>query len=555
MLTLIITLIETVYTFLWGDLITLPLPGGGTLGLPLLVLLLIPTGLYFTFRTRFLPLRLFPDMIRATLEKRSHKNGGLSALQALVVSTATRVGMGNLVGVVAAISAGGAGAVFWMWVTALIGSSTAFVEATLAQLYKEKDPLYGGWRGGPAYYIHKFLAARRGGKPRRYCILAVLFAVSGLICWCGISQVISNSVASAFQNAFHIPPLYTTIVLVALAAVIVLRKNATVKVLDVLVPIMAGCYFFITIFLILLNIDQLPAVFERIFAEAFGLRQVVAGGFGAVLMNGVKRGLFSNEAGSGSAPCAAAAAESDHPAKVGLMQALGVFIDTIIICSCTAMIMLLAPAEVVDGLTGMDLLQAAMAYHLGEFGVVFIAAILWLFSFSTFIGILFYARSNVAYLFGDNWLSQTAYKILALIMLFAGGLATYTFVWDLGDVGVGLQYRHPFPALRSGYEIPERLRAEPPASALKLRGSSPLKHKFCGSNKKEGHPQCGCPSFFMEQGTGVGPALTAWEAAVIPIYQPCKIQCAYYSRSAAILQQVFCRRFPFLFSGNPLLKH
>ena len=155
-------------------------------------------------------------------------------------------------------------------------------------------------------------------------------------------------------------------------------------------------------------------------------------------MNGVKRGLFSNEAGSGSAPCAAAAAESDHPAKVGLMQALGVFIDTIIICSCTAMIMLLAPAEVVDGLTGMDLLQAAMAYHLGEFGVVFIAAILWLFSFSTFIGILFYARSNVAYLFGDNWLSQTAYKILALIMLFAGGLATYTFVWDLGDVGVGL---------------------------------------------------------------------------------------------------------------------
>ena len=149
MLTLIITLIETVYTFLWGDLITLPLPGGGTLGLPLLVLLLIPTGLYFTFRTRFLPLRLFPDMIRATLEKSSHKNGGLSALQALVVSTATRVGMGNLVGVVAAISAGGAGAVFWMWVTALIGSSTAFVEATLAQLYKEKDPLYGGWRGGP----------------------------------------------------------------------------------------------------------------------------------------------------------------------------------------------------------------------------------------------------------------------------------------------------------------------------------------------------------------------------------------------------------------------
>ena len=437
MLTPVIACIEAVYRFLWGDLITLPLPGGGTLGLPLLVILLIPAGLYFTIRTRFLPIRLFPDMVRALLGGQKKGSGSLSTLQALIVSTATRVGMGNLVGVVAAISAGGAGAVFWMWVTALIGSSTAFVEATLAQLYKEKDPLYGGWRGGPAYYIHKFVEDKRGRK-QRYSILAVLFALSGLICWFGISQVISNSVASAFSNAFHIPPLYSTIVLVVLAAIIVLRKNATVKVLDVLVPIMAGCYFIITIVLILMNLPQLPGVFERIFAEAFGLRQVAAGGFGAVLMNGVKRGLFSNEAGSGSAPCAAATAETDHPAKVGLAQALGVFIDTIVICSCTAMIMLLAPAEVVNGLSGMDLMQAAMNYHLGQFGVVFIAAILWLFSFSTFIGILFYARSNVAYLFGDNWASQTIYKILALVMLFIGGLASYTFVWDLGDVGVGL---------------------------------------------------------------------------------------------------------------------
>ena len=435
----IIGLIETVYRFLWGDLITLPLPGGGSLGLSLLVLLLIPTGIYCTIRTRFLPIRLLPDMLRVTLQRSGGKNSGaISALQALIVSTATRVGMGNLVGVVAAISAGGAGAVFWMWVTALIGSATAFIEATLAQLYKEKDPLYGGWRGGPAYYIHHFIQEKRGGKARRYSILAVLFAISGLICWCGISQVISNSVTSAFENAFHIPPLYTVIAMVALAAVIVLRKNATVKVLDILVPIMAGCYLLITLFLIITNIGQLPGVFERIFAEAFGLRQMAAGGFGAVLMNGIKRGLFSNEAGSGSAPCAAAAAETDMPAKVGLTQALGVFIDTLLICSCTAMIMLLAPVEVVNGLQGMDLMQAAMAYHLGEFGVIFIAVTLWLFSFSTFIGILYYARSNVAYLFGDNWFSQTAYKVLALIMLFIGGLAAYTFVWDLGDVGVGL---------------------------------------------------------------------------------------------------------------------
>ena len=319
-----------------------------------------------------------------------------------------------------------------MWITALLGSSTAFIEATLAQLHKEKDPLYGGYRGGPAYYIHHFMEERQG-KKKKHTLIAVLFAISGLICWCGISQV-----AESFHNAFHIPTLYTTIVLVIVAAVIVLRKNATVKVLDIVVPIMAVIYFGITIFVILTNLPSIPGVFARIFKEAFGIRQVAAGGFGAVLMNGVKRGLFSNEAGSGSAPCAAAAADCERPAQMGLVQALGVFIDTIVICSCTAMLMLLAPQNLTDGLTGMNLLQTAMNYHLGGFGVVFIAVILWMFSFSTFLGILFYARSNVAYLFGDKWGWQTAYKVLALVMLFIGGIQTYTFVWDLGDVGIGL---------------------------------------------------------------------------------------------------------------------
>lgn len=433
---MIISIIEQIYSLLWGDLIRIPLPGGGMLGISLLVILLIPTGIYFTIRTKFLPLRLFPDMVKSLLEKKEQKDS-LSTFQTLIVSTATRVGMGNLVGVVAAISAGGAGAVFWMWVTALIGSSTAFVEATLAQLHKEKDPLYGGYRGGPAYYIHHYFEDKYG-KKKRYMLISVLFAIAGLICWCGISQVISNSVASSFENAFHIKPLYTTIALVAIAAVIVLRKNATVKVLDVIVPIMAMCYFFITIFIIVRNIGALPSVFGQIFEEAFGIRQVVSGGFGAVLMNGVKRGLFSNEAGSGSAPCAAAAAECDTPVRAGLTQALGVFIDTIVICSCTAMIMLTAPQSVVAGKEGMDLLQSAMKHHLGGFGVIFIAITLFLFSFSTFLGILFYARSNVAYLFGDKWIWQTLYKILALVMLFIGGIATYTFVWDLGDVGIGL---------------------------------------------------------------------------------------------------------------------
>ena len=317
----------SVYNILWGDLIQIPLPGGSTLGLSLLVLILIPSGIYFTFRTKFLPFRLFPEMLKIAVEKKNRsQKGAISGMQALIISTATRVGMGNLVGVVAAISAGGAGAVFWMWITALLGSSTAFAEATLAQIYKEKDPLYGGYRGGPAYYIHHLFCRKKA--PGKRSIIAILFALSGLICWCGISQVIGNSVSSAFENAFRIPPLYTTILLVIVAAVIVLRKNATVKVLDIVVPVMAGFYFLLTIFIIIKNAGQLPAVFQRIFSEALGFRQMAAGGFGAVIMNGAKRGLFSNEAGSGSAPCAAAAAEISHPAKEGLLQAFGVFIDT-----------------------------------------------------------------------------------------------------------------------------------------------------------------------------------------------------------------------------------
>ena len=432
----IVQLIEATYNFLWGDLFQIPLPVGGSIGISLLIIFLVPAAVYFTIRTRFMQVRLFPDMVRALTKQKSGENG-LSPFQTLIVSTATRVGMGNLVGVVAAISAGGAGAVFWMWIMAVLGSATAFIEATLAQLYKEKDPLYGGYRGGPAYYIHRFFE-RKEGRKKRYVLPAVLFAISGLICWCGISQVISNSVSESFNNAFNIPPLYTTSALVILAAVIVLRKNATVKVLDVLVPVMAVLYFVITLIIIGMNITALPGVFQRIFEEAFGIRQFAGGSFGAILMNGVKRGLFSNEAGSGSAPCAAAAAEGKTPVTMGLVQSLGVFIDTIVICSCTAFIMLLVPQEVTDGLSGMALLQTAMEFHLGRFGVIFIAVTLAMFSFSTFLGILFYARSNVAYLFGDKWCWQMAYKVLALVMLFIGGIAAYTFVWDLGDVGIGL---------------------------------------------------------------------------------------------------------------------
>lgn len=430
-------IISFLYNLLWGDLVRIPLPNGGSIGLSLLVMILIPTGIYFTIKTKCMPIRMFKEMLKISIEKdqKEDKKGSISGLQTLIVATATRVGMGNMVGVVAAISAGGAGAVFWMWVTALIGSSTAYVEAVLAQLHKEEDPLYGGYRGGPAYYIHAFFDK---DKKKRHTLIAVLFALSGLLCWCGVSQVISNSVSSAFYSAFKIPPIVTTVILVVLAGIIILRKNATIKVLDVMVPIMAAFYFVVTIIIIVMNFHLLPSVLVRIVEEAFGIRQMVAGGFGAVLMNGVKRGLFSNEAGSGSAPCAAAAADVSHPVKAGLFQAFGVMIDTLVICTCTAMIMLLAPESLLEGMEGMQLLTTAMSYHFGTLGVLFTVLALWLFSFSTFIGILYYARSNIAYLFGDNWFSQNAYKILALIMLFIGGLAQYTFVWDLGDIGVAL---------------------------------------------------------------------------------------------------------------------
>ena len=231
--------ISFIYNLLWGDLFYIPLPNGSSIEISLLVLILIPSGIFFTFKTKFVPIRMFPEMLRIALEKNNSKDGALSGMQTLIVSTATRVGMGNMVGVVAAVSAGGAGAVFWMWITAIIGSSTAFVEATLAQLYKEKDPLYGGYRGGPAYYIHNLFAK----KGSRYSVIAVLFALSGLLCWGGISQVISNSISSSFYNAFNIPAIVSTSITVILATIIVFRKNATVKVLDVIVPIMAAFYF------------------------------------------------------------------------------------------------------------------------------------------------------------------------------------------------------------------------------------------------------------------------------------------------------------------------
>lgn len=430
---IIASFVNWIYQIFWGTLISIPI-GSSSLDLSLMVIMLVFMGIFFSFKTKFLFFRYFKDMVSLVLEKKTNKDGNsVSGLQTLIISTATRVGMGNLVGVVAAIGAGGAGAIFWMWVMAILNTATAYIESTLAYIYREKDELYGGHKGGPAYYIHAFFRKKDKSK---LCIVSILFVFSAIICWGGVTQVIGNSVAQGLYSAYSIPPLYTTIVFVFLSAIIVFRKNATVKVLDVVVPVMALFYIAMTIFVMILNINVLPDVITDIISQAFGIKQVVAGGIGAVIMNGIKRGLFSNEAGSGSAPCAAACADVSHPAKTGLLQAFGVFIDTVIICTCTAMILLLVPEPLRQGLDGMPLLFQAMDYHFGAIGVFFMCFILFLFSFSTFLGILFYGRGNVSYIWPKSMKAQSVYKLFSLAMLFAGGLSSYSFVWDLGDVGI-----------------------------------------------------------------------------------------------------------------------
>lgn len=459
------TIVSSLNSFLWGDVINLNF-GEIKIGLSILVLMLIPTGIYYSIKTKMLSFRLFPQMIKIILKNKvSEDKEAISGLQALFIATASRVGMGNLAGVVAAVSFGGPGAIFWMWIAAIIGSNTAFIESTLAQIYKEKDPLYGGWRGGPAYFMDRMRIVVKinendvfsdefnetkdliGEKKRVYKrtstfkMCGLLFAISGLITWVGITQIVSNSVSESFKNAFGLNPLYTSIGMTVLGTIVLFGRGNKDKIVDVLnkiVPIMAILYFTLTLFILIKNIGIVPEMFKEIFEQAFGTKQMAAGGFGAVLMQGVKRGLFSNEAGSGSAPCAAAAADVTHPAEQGLIQALGVFIDTLVVCSCTAFVMLLAPSGVREGKVGMDLLQSCMDYHIGSFGTPLVAIILFLFSFSTFLGILFYARSNVAYIFGDKIVAQNAYKIFALLMLFVGGMAQYLFVWELGDLGVAL---------------------------------------------------------------------------------------------------------------------
>ena len=429
--------VTVVNNFFWADLIKFNLGKNNQIGISLLAFLLISVGLYFFVKTGFLPVKFLPEILKQVKENLKTKNkNAVSGLQALIVSTASRVGMGNLIGVASAISLGGAGAIFWMWISALINSSTAFIESVLAQLHKKEDKLYGGYKGGPAYYIHDFFVNKF--KFKRKNLISILFALSGLICWCGISQVVGNSVASTFKEAFSIPGVISASILFFFGAIIILRRDSTVIVLHFMVPIMSFVYLFITFFVMVMHIWEIPHIISKILHQAFGIRQIVSGGLGAVIANGIKRGIFSNEAGSGSAPCAAAAAEAKNPMEIGFLQVFGVLVDTIV-CTCTAvLILLIPPDEMVFNGDGMKLLQAALKYHLGPFGIIFLAVILFLFSFSTFLGILFYARSNVSYLAGEKWWAQNIFKIIALVMLFCGGIYSYNIAWALADVGIAL---------------------------------------------------------------------------------------------------------------------
>ena len=395
-----------------------------------LVISLIVIGVYFTFKTNFVQFRYMKEMFRLLGDGVSDKeHDGVSSFQAFCISTASRVGTGNLAGIAIAISVGGAGAIFWMWLIALIGSASSFIESTLAQVYKVKDSS-GAFRGGPAYYMEKGLKKKWMG-----IIFSILITITfGLI----FNSVQSNTIASAFNEAFKINQLVIGITLTILTALIIFGGIKRIaKVTEVIVPIMAVAYIGIALFVVIINIKEIPSLIMNIIESAFGIKEVVGGSLGGILLVGIKRGLFSNEAGMGSAPNAAATATVSHPVKQGLIQTLGVFTDTIIICSCTAFIILLSPIDLTSGATGIQLTQAALSSHVGSWGSYFIAICILLFAFSSIIGNYYYGESNIEFL-SKNKYTLVVYRILVIAMVFIGSIASMDLVWTLADVFMGL---------------------------------------------------------------------------------------------------------------------
>ena len=407
-----------------------------------LIFALVGCGLWFTWRLRFVQFRMVGEMFRLLTDSavdtvksqtdaspQEGRRKHISSFQAFAVSVATRVGTGNLAGVATAIAVGGPGAVFWMWVIALIGSATAFVESTLAQLFKQ--PHKDSFIGGPAYYIQR-------GLHQRW--MAVLFAVLITITF-GLSynSIQSNTICGAMQQAFGWPPLAVGTVLALLGLVIVFGGiHRIAQVSAVLVPLMAVGYMLLALVIIVMNIGLIPHVMKVIVLDAFGIQQIAGGGIGATMMHGVKRGLFSNEAGEGSAPNVAATATVSHPVKQGLIQALGVFTDTLLVCSSTAFIILLSGLYSTPGLNGIALTQSALQSEVGTAGPVFVAVAILLFAFSSIIGNYYYGEANIRFITHDTRVI-TLYRVCSAgLMVLFGAFASLELVWSLGDLCMAL---------------------------------------------------------------------------------------------------------------------
>ena len=397
----------------------------------LLIGLLLACGVYFTIRTRFVQFRMIGEMFRLLVDKGKTTDGvkPISSFQAFAVSVATRVGTGNLAGVATAIAIGGPGAVFWMWLIALIGSATAFVESTLAQLFKRRAA--DSFVGGPAYYILHGL---------RQPWMASLFAVL-IIFTFGLSynSIQSNTIASAMNQAFGFDPTTVGIILSVVALVIVfggIQRIANFS--SVIVPIMAIGYFILAIVIIAMHITALPGVFKAIFEDAFGIGQFSGGAIGATILAGIKRGLFSNEAGEGSAPHAAATASTSHPVKQGLIQALGVFTDTLLVCSCTAFIILISGLYSHPSLNGIGLTEGAINSEIGGLGSSFVAIAILFFAFSSIIGNYYYGEVNIRYLTRRKWVLAVFRVFSAGVFVMMGALVSLDLAWNVGDLFMAL---------------------------------------------------------------------------------------------------------------------
>ena len=392
---------------------------------------LILLGLYFTFKTNFVQFRYIKEMFRLLTDGATSKKekGSVSSFQAFCISTASRVGTGNLAGIAIAISVGGPGAIFWMWLIALIGSASSFVESTLAQIYKQSDGK-GTYIGGPAYYMEKALNMKWMG---------VIFSILITICFGLVfNSVQSNTISLALNEAFGINRAIVGAILTILTLIIIFGGiHRIAKVSEIIVPIMAIAYILVALFVVITNITKIPGLITLIVENAFGVKQAVGGGIGGALLIGIKRGLFSNEAGMGSAPNAAATANVSHPVKQGLIQTLGVFTDTIVICSCTAFIILLSDVDLSSGLTGIQLTQNALSSQIGSFGSIFIAICVLLFAFSSIVGNYYYGEANIEFL-SKKKIYLTLYRICVALMVLFGAIVSMDMVWSLADVFMAL---------------------------------------------------------------------------------------------------------------------